>query len=280
MKHPILTRRRTALQFTRINDVTIHYRVVGAVTEKPALVFINSLGTDFRIWRDVVLRLAGDFAIVLYDKRGHGLSDIGQVPYSIEDHATDLAGLLDRLAVKQAIFCGLSVGGLIAQSLYGRRPDLVRALVLSDTAHKIGTAEFWDARITAIEAHGIEAVADGVLERWFTPAFRRPENLAFTGYRNMLVRQPVPGYVGTCAAIRDADFTEAAGRIAVPVLCVVGDQDGSTPPDLVRSTADLIPGARFEVIRGAGHIPCVEQPEALSSVLRRFFRSLLSGGKP
>lgn len=268
------------MQFTRINDVTIHYRVVGAVTEKPALVFINSLGTDFRIWRDVVLRLAGDFAIVLYDKRGHGLSDIGQVPYSIEDHATDLAGLLDRLAVKQAIVCGLSVGGLIAQSLYGRRPDLVRALVLSGTAHKIGTVEFWDARITAIEAHGIEAVADGVLERWFTPAFRRPENLAFTGCRNMLVRQPVPGYVGTCAAIRDADFTEAAGRIAVPVLCVVGDQDGSTPPDLVRSTADLIPGARFEVIRGAGHIPCVEQPEALSSVLRRFFRSVLSGGKP
>jgi 3-oxoadipate enol-lactonase len=96
----------------------------------------------------------------------------------------------------------------------------------------------------------------------------------------MLVRQPVPGYVGTCAAIRDADFTEAAGTIAVPVLCVVGDQDGSTPPDLVRSTADLIAGARFEVIRGAGHIPCVEQPEALTSVLKRFFRSVLSGGKP
>ncbi|PLU30471.1 3-oxoadipate enol-lactonase, partial [Sinorhizobium medicae] len=99
------------MQFTRINDVTIHYRVVGAVAEKPVLVFINSLGTDFRIWRDLVLRLSGDFAIVLYDKRGHGLSDIGQVPYSIEDHATDLAGLLDRLAVKGAIVCGLSVGG-------------------------------------------------------------------------------------------------------------------------------------------------------------------------
>ncbi|WP_027998368.1 3-oxoadipate enol-lactonase [Sinorhizobium arboris] len=268
------------MQFTRINDVTIHYRVVGTVTQKPALVFINSLGTDFRIWRDIVLRLAGDFAIILYDKRGHGLSDIGQVPYSIEDHATDLAGLLDRLSVKQAFVCGLSVGGLIAQSLYVRRPDLVRALVLCDTAHKIGAAEFWDARIAAIEAHGIEAIADGVLERWFTPAFRRPENLAFSGYRNMLVRQPVPGYVGTCAAIRDADFTEAAGRIAVPVLCVVGDQDGSTPPDLVRSTAELIPGARFEVIRRAGHIPCVEQPEALTSVLRRFFRSVLPGDKP
>jgi 3-oxoadipate enol-lactonase len=272
--------RRPTVQFTRINDIAIHYRLIGAVAEKPVLVFINSLGTDFRIWSDVVARLSDDYAIVLYDKRGHGLSDIGQVPYSIEDHATDLAGLLDRLAVKRAIICGLSVGGLIAQSLYQRRPDLVQALVLADTAHKIGTTEMWDARIAAIEAHGIDAVADAVLERWFTPAFRRPENVAFACYRNMLIRQPVPGYVGTCVAISNADYTEAAKKIAVPVLCVVGDQDGSTPPDLVRSTADLIAGARFEVIRGAGHIPCVEQPEALTSVLKRFFRSVLSGGKP
>ncbi|MEJ6849057.1 3-oxoadipate enol-lactonase [Sinorhizobium fredii] len=262
------------MQFTRMNDIAIHYRLIGAVAEKPVLVFINSLGTDFRIWGDVADRLSDQFAVVLYDKRGHGLSDIGQVPYSIEDHATDLAGLLDRLAVKRATICGLSVGGLIAQSLYQRRPDLVRALVLADTAHKIGTAEMWGARIAAIEAHGIEAVADGVLERWFTPAFRRPENVAFACYRNMLIRQPVPGYVGTCAAIRDADYTEAARRIAVPVLCVVGDQDGSTPPDLVRSTADLIPGARFEVIPDAGHIPCVEQPEALTKTLLSFFKSL------
>ncbi|PDT53440.1 MULTISPECIES: 3-oxoadipate enol-lactonase [Sinorhizobium] len=262
------------MQFTRINDIAIHYRLIGAVAEKPVLVFVNSLGTDFRIWDDLVPRLFDAFAIVLYDKRGHGLSDIGQGPYAIEDHASDLAGLLDRLQVKRAIICGLSVGGLIAQSLYQRRPNLVRALVLADTAHKIGTAEMWDARIAAIEAHGIEAVADAVLERWFTPAFCRRENVAFACYRNMLIRQPVPGYVGTCAAIRNADYTEAAGKISVPVLCVVGDQDGSTPPDLVRSTAGLIPGARFEVIGDAGHIPCIEQPEALAATLREFFISL------
>ncbi|HXV30669.1 MAG TPA: 3-oxoadipate enol-lactonase [Sinorhizobium sp.] len=267
------------MQFARINDITIHYRLVGAVAEKPVLVFINALGTDFRIWRDVVINLAGDYAIVLYDKRGHGLSDIGQVPYSIEDHATDLAGLLDRLAVKQAIVCGLSLGGLIAQSLYRLRPDLIRALVLSGTAPKIGTAEMWDARIAAVEAHGIEAIADGVLERWFTPAFRRPENVAFVGYRNMLVRQPVSGYVGSCAAIRDADYTEAARKIAVPVLCLVGDQDGSTPPVLVRSTAKLIPGARLEVIRDAGHIPCVERPQALIAISRGFFAAVMRAGK-
>lgn len=258
------------MQFARINDVTIHYQIIGAAEGKPVLVFVNSLGTDFRIWRDVIVRLAGDFAIVLYDKRGHGLSDVGQVPCAIEDHATDLAGLLDLLSVKGAIICGLSVGGLIAQSLYQHRPDLVKALILCDTAHKIGTAESWDSRIAQVEAHGIESVADGVMERWFTPAFRRPENTAFGGYRNMLIRQPVEGYAATCAAIRDADFTEQAAKIAVPTICVVGDQDGSTPPDLVLSMAKLIPNARYEVIKDAGHIPCVEQPAMLTAIIRTF----------
>ncbi|OHV79651.1 3-oxoadipate enol-lactonase [Ensifer sp. LCM 4579] len=267
------------MQFARINDNTFHYRLIGAVTDKPVIVFINALGTDLRIWRDIVLGLAGAHTMLLYDKRGHGLSDIGQVPYSIEELATDLAGLLDRLAVRKAIVCGLSVGGLIAQALYQRRPELVRALVLSNTAHRIGTAEMWDERITAVEEKGLAAIADGVLERWFTPAFRRPENVVFAGYRNMLVRQPVAGYVGTCAAIRDADYTDAAGKIAVPVLCIAGDQDGSTPPDLVRTTAGLIPGARFEIIRDAGHIPCVEQPEALLAVLRGFLAAAVRASR-
>ncbi|MFS8046154.1 3-oxoadipate enol-lactonase [Rhizobium sp. BR 314] len=265
------------MQFARINDVTIHYQIIGGPADKPVLVFANSLGTDFRIWRDVIVRLAGDFAIVLYDKRGHGLSDLGQMPYSIEDHATDLAGLLDFLSVKNAIICGLSVGGLVAQSLYQRRPDLVRALILCDTAHKIGTAESWNARIAAVEAEGIESIVDAIMERWFTPAFRRPENIAYAGYCNMLIRQPVEGYAATCAALRDADLTEAAAKIAVPTICIVGDQDGSTPPELVLSTAKLIPNARYEVIKDAGHIPCVEQPEALTEVIRAFIDVVLRG---
>lgn len=265
------------MQFARINDVTIHYQIIGGPADKPVLVFANSLGTDFRIWRDVIVRLAGDFPILLYDKRGHGLSDLGQMPYSIEDHATDLAGLLDFLSVKDAVICGLSVGGLVAQSLYQLRPDLVRALILCDTAHKIGTADSWNARIAQVEAHGIESIVDAIMERWFTPAFRRPENITFAGYCNMLIRQPAAGYAATCAALRDADLTEAAARIAVPTICIVGDQDGSTPPELVLSTAKLIPNARYEVIKDAGHIPCVEQPEALTEVIRAFVDVVLRG---
>jgi 3-oxoadipate enol-lactonase len=168
---------------------------------------------------------------------------------------------------------------MIAQGLEAKRPDLVKGLVLCDTAHKIGTAEMWNARIESVETRGIESLADGIMERWFTPAFRRPENAAYDGYCNMLVRQPVAGYAATCAAVRDADFTEVAKTIAVPTICIVGAQDGSTPPDLVKSLAQLIPGARFEIILDAGHIPCIEQPEALTSVIRAFIDFALHGEK-
>ena len=264
------------VQFVQVNGVSLHHQIIGGPGNKPVIVFINSLGTDFRIWRDVIVRLAGSYPLLTYDKRGHGLSDVGEAPYSIEDHVDDLIGLLEHLKVSDAVVCGLSVGGLIAQGLYARRPDLVKALILCDTAHKIGTADMWAARIAAIDESGLDGIVDGVMERWFTPAFRESDP-SFPGYRNMMLRQPVEGYTGTCAAIRDADYTAAAGNVAVPTLCVVGDQDGATPPELVLSLAKLIPRARYEVIKDAGHIPCVEQPDMLTTIIEAFLAPVISG---
>ncbi|MGN6548531.1 MAG: 3-oxoadipate enol-lactonase [Pararhizobium sp.] len=267
------------MQFARVNGVTLHYQVIGAAEGAPLLVFSNSLGTDFRIWRDVIVRFVGECAILTYDKRGHGLSDVGEAPYSMDDHVDDLAALLDHLGRSEAIVCGVSVGGMIAQGLAARRPDLVKALILCDTAPKIGTAEGWDERIAAIEANGIESIADPILQRWFTAGYRVPSNQAFRGYRNMLTRQPPAGYTGTCAALREADLSETSALLDIPVICVVGEEDGSTPPDLVLSMAKLIPNARYEVIKGAGHIPSIEQPEALVAIIKAFMKEFDLGRK-
>jgi len=257
------------MDFRALNGVVLHVQDLGPA-DKPALVFSNSLGTDFRIWDDVVARLAEHFRIVLYDKRGHGLSEEAEYPYSLDDHVEDLAALLDDLAIEGAVICGLSVGGLIAQGLYATRPELVSALVLCDTAHKIGTAEMWGQRMAAIEKNGIESIADAILERWFTEDLRESDPIAMQGWYNMLTRTPEVGYLGTCAALRDSDLTEEARRIAVPTLCVVGEEDGATPPALVKQMAELIPGARYEVIKGAGHLPCIEQPAALARLILDF----------
>ena len=232
--------------------------------------FINSLGTDFRIWRDVIVRLAGEFAILAYDKRGHGLSDVGLTPYTIDDHAGDLIALLELIGARQAILCGVSVGGLVAQAVYAQQPELVRGLLLCDTAARIGTVDSWTSRIEAVTADGIASIADKILSTWFTPAFRQPGNPDYDGYRNMLTRQPLEGYVSTCAALRDADLTDLARRIAVPTVCIVGDKDGSTTPAVVADLARLIPNANFELIRDAGHIPSVEQPEILAEIIKAF----------
>ena len=258
------------MQFARLNEIAMHYQLIGPPKGKPMLVFVNSLGTDFRIWRDVVVRTVGEAAILTYDMRGHGLSEVGRTPYSMELLADDLAALLDHLGIRGAIVCGVSVGGVIAQQLYAMRPDLVASLVLCDTLGKIGDDAFWDARIAAIEANGLDAVADKILERWFTPAFRHKGNADYLGYRTMFVRQPADGYLATCVALRNADLRESAARIAVPTICVVGDQDGSTPPAAVADFARSIPHARFELIKSCGHLPSIEQPDRLTAILRAF----------
>ena len=257
------------MKFARVNRIVLHYQVIGDAS-RPTLVFSNSLGTDFRIWDEVVSRLRDRYRMVLYDKRGHGLSEATPAPYALSDHVDDLGALLDHLDIKRAAIVGLSVGGLIAQGLAAKRPDLVAALVLADTAHRIGTEARWDERIDTVTEKGIAAIADGVLRTWFTPAFHAHGNPDLVGFHTMLIRTSLDGYLGTCAALRDADLTESTRALDLPVLCIVGDQDGSTSPALVRSMADLIGGAQFQIVENAGHLPNVEQPQAFKDLILAF----------
>ena len=258
------------MQFAKLNGINIHYQVIGAGADAPTVVFANSLGSDFRIWRDVIVALAGNVAIVAYDKRGHGLSDVTPAPYRMDDHVADLAALLDHLSVRDAIVCGISVGGMIAQGLSAARPDLVRALILCCTGHRIGAPRLWQDRIEAVRKGGIAAVSAAVVERWFSAGFHADHPAASAGYRNMLERVPVEGYLGTCAAIRDTDYTGIARRIAVPTLCVAADQDRVTPPELVAELAGLIEGADHRLLDDAGHLPCIDRPHALVDVIKPF----------
>ncbi|WP_176082625.1 3-oxoadipate enol-lactonase [Martelella sp. HB161492] len=258
------------MQFVRLNSVTLHYRLHGDPAQKPLIVLINSLGTDLRIWDYMIPHLVDRFSFLTYDKRGHGLSDLGEMPPSIDDHADDLIALMQHLKLGPAIICGLSVGGLIAHAMWAKRPELVSAIILSNTASKIGTQESWSERISLLNREGIAGLVDVTMERWFTAAFRRPDNAVIAGLSTMLVRQSLKGYVATCMAIRDADYRDVAPTISVPVLCLVGDEDSSTPPDVVKATAAAIPGAGFVVIDGAGHIPCIERPEFYAGLVADF----------
>lgn len=260
------------MQFIQANDLVLNCSLSGNPDGAP-LLFINSLGTDLRIWDAVVTHFEASYRLVRYDKRGHGLSDCPPAPYTIRDHAEDLVCLLDRLEMETAVLIGISVGGLIAQDVAANWPERVSKLVLCDTAAKIGTAEMWNQRITTLRTDGMESLADAILSRWFAPDFQSQQPVAYRGYRHMLTRTPVIGYTGTCAAIRDADLTAATRTIQTPTLVLCGAEDSATAPELVQGLADLMPKARFAAIPKAGHLPCVERPEETAVLIQQFLRS-------
>jgi 3-oxoadipate enol-lactonase len=261
------------MAFADLQDSAHHYLLEGA-EDKPVLVFSNSLGTDLRIWDTVVAQLRARFRILRYDKRGHGLSDTQRPPYSADELAQDLLGLLDLLDIRAAVICGISVGGLIAQRLALAHPDRVRALVLCDTGARIGSVLSWEERIALVKSSGLQAVVRPSMERWFTQRYRAHCGTEVRGYSNMLRRQSVDGYVGTCFALRDADLRQEVSRIQLPTLVLCGDQDVATPPDLGRELARLIPRAHFSLIEQAAHLPCIEQPRAMVSRMTQFFKEV------
>lgn len=252
-------------------DIALNYRIEGPDDGLP-VVFVNSLGTDYRLWDQLLPLLPEGLRFVRYDKRGHGLSECPSPPYSMGTLVTDLERLLDHLVVRDAVIVGCSIGGLIAQGLAVKRLDQVRAMVLSNTGAKIGTQQMWADRIAAIEKGGIEVLADVVMERWFSKEFCATAELK--AWRNMLVRTPAAGYIGCSHAIAGTDFYTTTASLTLPTLAIAGSEDGSTPPDLVRETGALVKGSKFALIRGAGHLPMVEKPERFAEVLTAFLKEI------
>lgn len=259
------------MAFVTLNGITHHYRFRAGVGTP--IVFLNSLGTDFRIWDEVIDQLDGQIPVLCVDKRGHGLSD--DAPITMDDLVGDAAALMDHLDVKDALICGVSIGGLIAQGIATARPELISALVLCCTGSKIGNAEGWNTRIETTKTSGIASMSDSILERWFSKGFHRNRKTDLLGYRNMLTRTSAEGYAGVCGAIRDSDFAQVNATIAVPTLCIAGADDLATPPELVKALAKTIPNARYQEIDDCGHLPCIEATYTMAEAIKKMRRELL-----
>lgn len=259
------------MRFAIVNGLTFHYSIEGTIGGIP-LVFINSLGTDFRIWKAMVPAFSEGCQILRYDKRGHGLSDCPTGPYTIRDHARDLIGLLDVLQFNRVNLVGISVGGMIALDIAATLPDRVNSLVLCDTGAIIGTPRYWDERIHSLKTQGLDLMAETIVSRWFVPDYPEQHPANYRGYVNMLKRTPLVGYIATCEAIRDADLRVAARSIETHTLVLSGSEDAATPPDVCQSLASLLKNARYDQLMGAAHLPCIEQPEAMSAKINKFYK--------
>jgi len=257
-----------ALPIIEVLGERFHCRVDGPAGA-PVVVLSNSLGTNLSMWDAQMPGLTARFRVMRYDTRGHGSSVISPEGYAIDTLGRDVLGLLDALNIPRAHFCGLSMGGAVGMWLAVNAPERIDRLVLADTAGKFGTAEKWNARIEAVRRGGLGAIADGVLEGWFTPRFRERAPEAVARLRQMLLAAPIEGYLASCAAVRDADLRNAIDRIACPTLVIVGTHDVPTPPAEARALAERIAGARC-VELDAAHISNVEAAERFTAELVAF----------
>lgn len=249
--------------------VPLHYTAEGPV-EAPVLVLGASLGTTGELWRPQLPALASRYRVVRYDHRGHGGSPAPPGPYRIGDLGADLVALLDALGIDRAHLGGVSLGGMVAIWVAAHAPDRVDRLVLLCTSARLGPPEAWARRGATVRAQGPAAIADAVLERWFTPGFAagRPDVLAWA--RGQLTATPAAGYAGCCAAIETMDLTGVLGQIRAPTLVIAGARDPATPPEHAHRIAAGIAGARVEIVPDAAHLANVEQPAAVTRLLHDF----------
>jgi 3-oxoadipate enol-lactonase len=248
----------------------LHHSLGGAADPAPVIAFTGSLGTDIAFWQPQSDRLGERFRTLRYDIRGHGRSAVPPGPYSMEELGSDLIALLDRLQIERALLCGLSIGGMISMWVAAHAPERVERLVLCCTSARLGPPESWHERAATVRAQSVGAIADAVLERWFTPGYREAHPDVIEGMRRTLAATPAEGYAGCCEAIAAMDLTGDLPSIAAPTLVVAGEQDPATPPEHGRRIAELIPGARFEVVSPAAHLATMERPDLTTAMILRF----------
>jgi 3-oxoadipate enol-lactonase len=252
-------------------DLRLNAEISGPATGPP-LVLLHALGTDLTIFDDLLPLLPPKLRILRLDLRGHGKSDAPPPPYPMGALIRDVETAMAHFALKEAVLLGVSLGGLIAQGLAVKRLDLVRALILSNTAAKIGSPALWQSRSDEIAATGLRGYAPGAMQRMFGRGWET--NPAMPKIRALLEATRPDGWIGCAKAIAGADFYTTTATLTLPTLVIAGANDGTTPPDLVRETAGLIRGSQFQLIRGAGHLPFVEKPVDYAALVTGFLRDI------
>jgi 3-oxoadipate enol-lactonase len=221
------------------------------------LVLSNSLGTNCTLWDAQFAAFTPHHSVWRYDTRGHGESDAPAGEYSLERLGKDLIAVIDATAAEQVDLCGVSIGGLTALWTALHAPGRVRRLILANTAARIGDSNLWSERIRTARTDGMSPLAHSAMLRWFTESFCSRQPGVVSRFRDTLEQTNVDGYVGCCAALRDADLRSVALQVTCPTLIVTGTHDVATPAEDGRWLAGQIAGASV-VELDAAHLSNVE----------------------
>jgi 3-oxoadipate enol-lactonase len=251
----------------KVNGTELYYEVSGK-EGAPWLVLSHSLACTVRMWDPTVEAFEARFRILNYDMRGHGQSAAPQGAYTLDMLADDVLALLKELNISKATYMGLSIGGMIGQTLALRGAKTFDKMVLADTGHAQPpeAVKQWDERIRTAQTQGMKALVPSTMERWFTPAFR--ESPPAKKIAQLIEDTPVAGYVGCAQAIMKLNTTARLKEIRLPVLAIAGEADPSAPG--TRHIGENVPGAKLVIIPQAAHIANVEQPAKFNQALKDF----------
>jgi 3-oxoadipate enol-lactonase len=254
-----------------INGTMLNYHVDGPEYGETVMLS-NSLASDLGMWKyqEPDLIDAG-YRVLRYDNRGHGQSAASPGPYSLELLAGDALALMDHLELEKVHFCGLSLGGMVGQMLGAFHGDRLISLALCATGSYLSLPDSeWEERVGAARANGMEALADGTIERWFTEAGRKRLAEDVAEVRKSIVNTSVEGYSGCVAALRAMDLREAIRGISIPTLIMVGAEDQGTPVSASEFMHKRIPASLLKVIPDAAHFVNMEQSEVFNAALIQF----------
>lgn len=212
------------------------------------LVLVGALGTTSEMWEPQLPAFSERFRVVAYDYAPPERPALGELG----------GALLDRLGRERVSLCGLSLGGLMGMWVAAHAPERIERLVVACSSARFGPPERWTERARTVRAEGMEAIADGQLERWFTPAFEERER-----YRRMFVSTDPEAYASFCDLLAVADLRSELRAIQAPTLVIAGEQDPAVTREETTLLANEIPDASL-VTLPAAHLANVEQPSAFT----------------
>jgi 3-oxoadipate enol-lactonase len=257
----------------KANGIPMNYELSGK-KESPVIVLSHSLASSLVMWNPQMDALNPHFQVLRYDIRGHGKSDVTPSPYTLELLAEDVIGLLDALDIDRVHFVGLSIGGMIGQSLALNHIHRLRSLALCDSASVIPqeAQPIWQERINKTLSKGMEAQVDETMERWFTPSFFKQSSPMLEIIRKQILTTPVLGYIGCAEAIRKLNYLDQLSKIKIPTLIMVGEDDPGTPVSASEAMHKRLSNSKLVILPSARHLSNIEQAEAFNATLLKFLK--------
>lgn len=237
---------------------------------KARVVLVHSLAMDRNFWLPVAERLAADASVLVYDCRGHGQSGKSKGPYTVEQHADDIADLLDHIGWPSVLVAGGSMGGCISLAFAIRHPKRVVALGLVDTTAWYGAEapKNWAQRATAAREQGLGSLVDFQVTRWFGDKFRADNPAVVKECVDAFLRNDIDAYVETCRMLGACDLRAGLPSIKVPTAIVVGEEDYATPPAMAQAMHSAIASSTLTVLAGARHLTPLEVPDRIAAELK------------